>query len=378
VALSRLHIKPNILTWAVERAGKNVTEYAEKNSKFHEWLNGKSDPTFSMAENFARKFYIPFGYLFLQEPPKEQMPIPFFRRQSIGSQNINISDTVNSLIDRQDWLSTYLKKNDFEKIDFVGLFNITNDVNVIAKKIYEILNIPINWAFEYKTVGDAINHLIQKMEDRGIITSLNSMVGNNSNRPIFVNECRGFCLVDDYAPFIFINSKDAKSAQVFTLMHEFAHILLGYSSGIGDYDENINSASEIERFCDKIATITLVPDDLFAEEWTKTPYRYDILSKKFKVSRFVLARRAEEKGYISKERLFQLLNKWEDEPLLEKKSKIQVDFNVLAVRRSSRTFLVHVCNALNNNQLLYTDAYRILGLKGDTFDKVVKSKAFLR
>lgn len=28
--------------------------------------------------------------------------------------------------------------------------------------------------------------------------------------------------------------------------------------------------------------------------------------------------------------------------------------------------------------LLFTDAYRMLGLKGDTFDKVVKSKAFLR
>ena len=98
MALTRVHIPPDILRWAVQRAGKDVDEYASEHPKYREWLEGVSDPTFSMAQKFAQKLYVPFGYLFLKEPPKEKLAIPFFRRNQIGSQNLNISDTVNEML----------------------------------------------------------------------------------------------------------------------------------------------------------------------------------------------------------------------------------------------------------------------------------------
>ncbi|MCH4018597.1 MAG: ImmA/IrrE family metallo-endopeptidase [Prevotella sp.] len=376
MALTRVHIQPNILRWAVERTGKNIDEYTVENPKYKEWLEGLSDPTFSMAEKFAHKFYVPFGYLFLPNPPEEKLPIPFFRRREISNQNINIHDVVIEMIDRQDWLSDYLHKNDFDKVAFVGKYHDIRNPEVLAKAIHQELHLPVNWAFSFKTVNDAINHIVQIMEDCGVIVTFNSMVGYNTKRPLSVRECRGFSLIDDYAPFIFINSKDVKGAQMFTLMHEFTHVLLGYSSGIGDLDE-VESASELEKLCDKTAALTLVPQDLFANEWTKIPYRYDILTKRFKVSRYVIARRAAEVGYIQKEQMFQLYNKWNEEPLPEKKDG-HADFKVLAVRRNSKIFLVHVCNALSNRQILYSDACRMIGLKGDTFERVVKSKVFLK
>ena len=376
MALTRVHIPPDILRWAVQRAGKDVDEYASEHPKYREWLEGVSDPTFSMAQKFAQKLYVPFGYLFLKEPPKEKLAIPFFRRNQIGSQNLNISDTVNEMVYRQDWLSDYLKNNNFDKLPFVGKYKDVNSPVLLSNAIHDELGLPVNWALDFHTVNDAINHLVQIMEDKGIVVTFNSMVGNNTRRPLSVKECRGFCLVDDYAAFIFINSKDAKGAQMFTLMHEFAHILLGYSSGVGDH-EALKNASALERLCDTTAALALVPEDLFAEEWAKAPYGYDILAKRFKVSRYVVARRACEAGYITRNRMFQLFHEWDEEPMPQKKAG-QVDFNVMAIRRNSRTFLIHLCNALDGHQILHSDAYRMVGLKPDTFDKVLTSKAFLK
>ena len=132
------------------------------------------------------------------------------------------------------------------------------------------------------------------MEDKDVIISYNSVVGFNNSRPIPVKACRGFTLIDDYAPFIFVNSKDAKGAQMFTLIHEFTHILTGYSAGVGEID--IEHSSDTEKFCDKVADNFLVPELLFKEVWTNLGEDYATLSKRFKVSRFVIARRAMELG----------------------------------------------------------------------------------
>ncbi len=58
----------------------------------------------------------------------------------------------------------------------------------------------------------------------------NGVVENSTNRPIKVDECRGFVLVDEMAPFMFINNSDGKAAQMFTIAHELAHIWTGHSA----------------------------------------------------------------------------------------------------------------------------------------------------
>jgi hypothetical protein len=75
---------------------------------------------------------------------------------------------------------------------------------------------------------EALDHLIQHIEDNGIIAVFNGIVENNTSRPINVEECRGFVLVDSIAPFMFVNNADGKAAQMFTIVHELAHIFYGY------------------------------------------------------------------------------------------------------------------------------------------------------
>ena len=45
------------------------------------------------------------------------------------------------------------------------------------------------------------------------------------------------------------------------------------------------------------------------------------------------------------------------------------DFYATAKKRISLAFAAHINNAVKTNQLLYRDAYKLTGLKGDTFNK---------
>lgn len=376
MSVTRVHINRNILVWAVERAGKTIEEYIDENPKFQQWLNGTLLPTFKNVEQFAKKFYVPLGYMFLENPPEENCPIPFFRSMNDKVHDINVYDTIKEIQDRQDWLSGYLMGNGFNKVDYVGIFSSKEDVQVVCNKIRDLLKLPHNWAFEFSTIDSALKYITNRIEDSGTMVAFNSVVGFNNTRPLPVKVCRGFALIDDYAPFIFINSKDAKVAQMFTLIHEFAHVLTGYSAGVGDVE--IEHSSETERFCDKVAANFLVPDLLFKEAWNNTGENYGILSKKFKVSRFVIARRAMELGLIADAKYFYIIQKWKNEPILNMdKSTSGGNFYPSAIKKSSRTFLVHVNNALNRNQLLHMDAYRLTGLKGDTFHRILSSPFFV-
>lgn len=375
MSIARIHINRDLLIWAVERIGKTVDEYAQENPKFQQWLDGTKLPTFKNIEQFARKFCVPLGYLFLENPPQETFPIPFFRSNVNKCHNINVYDTIIEMRERQDWLSSYLRKMDFERIDFAGIFTVKNNVREVCDKIREILSLPCNWAFEFKTVDDALKYVTRKMEDKGIIVSYNSVVGFNNSRPIPVKDCRGFTLTDDYAPFIFINSKDAKVAQMFTLIHEFVHVLIGYSAGVGEM--NMEHSSDLEQFCDRVAAEFLVPELLFVEAWKAVGENYAVLSKQFKVSRVVLARRAMNLGLISREHFFRLYNGWINEPKVETNDRRGGNFYPSAIKKNSRIFLIHVNNALNRNMLLHMDAYRLTGLKGDTFHKILNSPFFV-
>lgn len=378
MSITRININPDILTWAIKRVGKNVDEFLIQHSKVNEWIIGEKLPTLKEAEKLAKQLYLPFGYLFLKQPPVEKCPIPFFRSTTNKINNINIYDTVLSLQERQTWLSDYLQSEGYERLNFVGTTKANlNEIEETSRLVNELLGIPVNWAFSFNTVDETIRFLTAKLEDKGIIINFNGVVGLNNSRPIPVKDCRGFALIDDYCPFIFVNNKDAKQAQVFTIFHEFIHILIGYSAGLGDTDGEA-PLSDLEYFCDKVAALCLVPTELLLEEWSKVNDNFEILSKKFKVSRYVIARRAKEIGLITEQHYFMLYGKWQNEPQYIKQNSDGGNFYPSVLKKTSRTFLAFVNNAVASNKLLHLDAYRLTGLKGDTFHKVINSKEFYK
>ena len=367
---TEVDINANMLTWAIDRAGYDLPEFAEKMPRITAWINGDKKPTVKQLEAFSKKVHLPFGYLFLPEPPKEPLPIPFFRtnNQQVERVSVNVYDTILILQQRQSWLKEYLEDNDFEPLKYVGKFKNSQDVSAIVNSIRETLELTEDWARHFQTWQDTLNHLVEIIEDKGIITVFNGVVENNTSRTIEVDECRGFVLVDDFAPFMFINNSDGKAAQLFTIVHELAHIWTGHSAGF-DFRTLQPADDPIEILCDKVAAEFLVPENTFSNEWSKNPSIKNC-SRFFKVSEIVIARRALDTGKISRNQFFASYEEYKNREFVKKQNQgFGGDFYATARKRLSITFASHINNAVQTGQLLYRDAYKLTSMKGDTFDK---------
>lgn len=373
VMSNKIDINADLLIWAVNRAGYNVEDFMPLFPKLKDWLENKKKPTFKQLQDFAKKVHVPFGYLFLQKPPKEQLPIPFFRTaKDISSDvSVNVYDTILQIKQRQEWLNEYLVDNEFEPLEFVGKFNKKSNYRIVVEDIRKALALNEHWAGSFSNWEETLEYLTQKIEDIGIITVFNSVVGNNTHRPIKVEECRGFVLVDEYAPFMFINAADAKAAQMFTILHELAHIWTGESAGF-DFRQLQPADDPIENLCDKIASEFLVPHEAFEEKWTGN-MNFENLSKYFKVSPIVIARRALDLNKITKAQFFSFYNRYIDSVKNKKQTQSGGgDFYRTARKRISPTFAAHIEHALQSGQLLYRNAYKLTDLKGETFHKFLK------
>jgi Zn-dependent peptidase ImmA (M78 family) len=333
-----------------------------------DWLEGKKKPTVKQLEAFANKVHVPFGYFFLDRPPIERMPIPFFRtlNQQDARVGLNVIDTILLMQQRQAWLRDYLKDNEFDPLPFVRKFSTSVPIDSIVGDLLETIGFETDWASRFKTWEEALEQLTNRIEALGIIIVFNSIVENNTHRPIPVEACRGFVLVDEYAPFMFVNSADAKAAQMFTIVHELAHIWVGKSAGF-DFRQMQAAADPVERLCDQVAAEFLVPAGLFLKAWSENP-DIRILSRKFKVSPVVIARRALDLGKFSKNDFFDFYNPYM-EGFRKKKDETEGGGNFYATtrKRLSSTFAAHIQQAVETRQLLYRDAYKLTGLKGETF-----------
>lgn len=367
------NINKNIIEWAIVRNGNSIEEFYVQNPNVESWVKEDKNPTVKQLEDFTHKVHVPFGYMFLENPPIENIPLPFFRTGSINETNkvsLNVFHTIQNIQDRQDWLTEYLNELDFPNLNFIGKYSIDDNYKVIVNDIRNILKLELDWASEHNTWEQALDFLTNQIEEAGIIVTFNGIVGTNTRRVIDVNECRGFVLVNSKAPFLFINSADAKAAQMFTLIHELAHVWLGESAGF-DNQNLIPANAPVEILCDKVAAEFLVPEIVFMNKWELTK-DFRILSRIFKVSQIVIARRALDLNLITKNNFLEFYNQYMADFKFKKSNQGSGgNFYATARKRVSLRFASFVNNAVKENKLLYRDAYKLTNLKGETYNKFV-------
>lgn len=365
MAVTRVdNIRPDMLRWAFQRAGYVEEKAVEAFPLLADWLSDKKKPTVNQLQNFARKFHVPLGYLFLNRIPEERIPFPMFRGDAGTTEHfdLDVYDTVTAISSRQSWLEDYLVENAIETCQLVATVSIQTPIGVAVSRLRQVLKLEPTWAFSLVTSDAAVNTLTQRLEDVGIFIAYNGVVGNNTHRKLKVSECRGFALVNDKAPYIFVNSDDSKNAQLFTLIHETAHIMLGVSAGHAG-DENGNQDVH-ERYCDMMAAEFLVPAEVLRAIWNGDIKK---MALRFKVSEIVVARRAHDIGLLNDDAYRNFWMEYSHRPIKEKKRSGGGDFFLSSVKRVGKLFAIHVRNAVNSRQLSYTEAYRLTGLHGSTY-----------
>lgn len=368
----RMNVKKSLLSWAIKRSGKSVDELEKKQSLggIRKWLAGESQPTLRQLEKFAGATYTSLGSLFLSQPPEDPIPIPYFRTQgqSVSGISINLLDTIQIVEQRQDWMREHMMTSGYEPLAFVGSTGPNNPATKVAHKMRSELNLPEEWPSNLKTWGDVRADLADKMEESGVFVTINGIVGNNTRRQLLVEEFRGFVLVDDYAPFVFVNGRDAMSAQMFTMAHELAHVWMGESATFNLH--KLDPADDaIEQACNKIAAEFLVPEEKMRQLWGKFSSKlnwYRLISRHFKVSPIVVVRKALDMALIDKKKFLELHEQLSKPNIKKGKGG---NFYATTQYRLGKRFGSAVINAAREGKILYRDAYNLTGLNRVTFEK---------
>lgn len=299
----RARVKPELLRWARQRAGIDADALARRFPKYHEWESGVALPTLKQVEKLANVTHAPVGYFFLTRPPREALPIPDLR--TVGSipvrePSTNLISTVYLCQQRQEWYREFARTEGEAPLTFIGSETTASGVARAASRIRDALALDPATQAAVPTWTEALRRLIDAADSLGVLVMVNGVVGNNTHRRLDPDEFRGFALVDDLAPLVFINGADTKAAQMFTLAHELAHLWLG-ESALSDSVPNTIPAQSVEAWCNRVAAEFLVPLSLLRNEIRASEdlaVALARLARRFKVSTLVILRRIHDMGAL--------------------------------------------------------------------------------
>jgi Zn-dependent peptidase ImmA (M78 family) len=372
--MSRVAVKPDLIQWARERAGFRAEALAGRFPKLEAWERGEARPTLKQLEAFANATHVPIGYLFLPEPPEERLPIPDFRTVSgagLERPSPELLDTIYAMQRRQSWLRETLIESEAEPLEFVRSARLTDAPDGIGREIRRILGFDDGWAGEVRTWQEAVLQLRRAVERLGVMAVINGVVGNNTHRPLDVGEFRGFALSDPHAPLVFVNGADAKSAQMFTLAHELAHLWLG-AEGLSGFENLLPGGSDVEDWCNRAAAELLVPAAEMKARWresTRDPEAFRALSRRFKVSPIVVGRRALDLRLVDRETFFAFYRAYVKEERRRSTGTSGGDFYNNQNTRVGALFAVHVVRAALEGRVGFKEAYDLTGLGGGAFQE---------
>jgi Zn-dependent peptidase ImmA (M78 family) len=376
---STIQFEPAVLQWARIRAGLRHDQLAHKvigkrgtAEHVYRW-EATGQLTFHQAELLAEKTHTPFGFLFLKAPPKETLPISDFRTidsAALGKASPDLLAVIYQCQQRQSWYREYLVSLGAEKLDFVGNLNTEYPLRA-AEDIRTRFNIGPFLTSKAHTWDENLTLHFEALEENGVLVMRSGVVGNNNTRKLTTDEFRGFALIDEYAPLIFINSRDALAAQLFTVVHELVHVCLG-ESAVSNPIRSYATANHVEKYCNTVAAEVLVPIQEFQSKWnTSADPLKEIhrLRGRYKVSSLVIARRAQDAGFITHVQF----RDFYDQEAMRYQRQARKDtsesggnfYNTLSARTGNR-FARAVIASTFEGRTTYTDAFRMLGINNTT------------
>ena len=376
--MTRVRVQPVLLRWAWERSRIDALELTSRFPLVEAWERGEKQPTMKQLEAFAKATHTPLGYFFLPEPPVERLPIKDFRsvRGTTARPSPDLLDTLYAMQRRQAWLREERRDGDEEPYDFVGSARLTDDPAAVGREMRRLVGLDEGWAAEVKSWTEAVGELRRRTEQLGVIAVINGIVGNNTSRKLDVEEFRGFALVDPYAPLIFVNGADAKSAQMFTLAHELAHVWLGSEGeGVSGFEGIFPGDQRVEAFCDRAAAEFLVPANELKRHWPSVKHAddpFERLARAFKVSPIVAGRRAMDNKLVGREEFFSFYQDYTQRERKRPKAEGGGDFYNTQNVRLGQAFALSVMRAALEGRLSFKEAYDLTGLQGGTFQRYAR------
>lgn len=369
----RAPVRPELLRWAAERSRSDPEELRTRFKHLERWEQGEAHPTLKQLEDFARATHTPIGYLFLQAPPIESVPIPDMRTIAnvpAGRPSPDLLDTIYACQQRQDWYRDHARSMGGTTLAWAGSARVDDDPIATATEMRAALRFDLDERAQLATWTEALRSFIEQAEELGALVMVSGIVGNNTHRKLDPREFRGFALADDLAPLVFVNGADTKAAQMFTLGHEMAHLWLG-GSALSDATPNQEPGLEVERWCNAIAAEVLAPLEIVRAEFdpgAPLDTERDRLARRFKVSTLVVLRRLFDAGFLAWPAFREAYDAELERLVSIPRGAGGGNFYWTELARVGRRFARAVVTSTLEGYTGYSDAFHMLGFsKQDTF-----------
>ncbi|KVN96063.1 DNA-binding protein [Burkholderia ubonensis] len=305
-------VQPEILRWARETVGLSIDEVATmlrlSSDEVAAWEAGANAPTYAQLERLAYQiFKRPLAVFFLPAPPDEKVPQREFRTLPQTDMQSLARDTYLQ-IRRAHAFQLALKevfgdRNPARALIWQTLALASSEpVSDQAKRIRLALGITIEEQTSWKSDDHALKQWRKAIEDNGVFVFKSSFKQE---------EISGFCLLDESFPIIYLNNGTTKTRQIFSLLHELAHLLLsvnGLSKFNASYIDSLPLAEKrLEQFCNAIAAEVLIPTDDFNRYATRLSANaesaserdFSDLANRYGVSREAVLRRLLDQERVS-------------------------------------------------------------------------------
>lgn len=381
-------VQPSVMRWARESSGMSISDVAARLKKPYElveaWESGELMPTYIQLETLAYDlFKRPLALFFLPEPPLEKLPKQEFRTLPVADLNRLKRDThlhIRKAHAYQVSLKEFYENKNPSEVKIWKSISLSSVQSVAsqAETVRCLLDINIQQQASWGDDDIALKRWRKAIEDVGIFVFKDSFEQK---------EISGFCLSDNNFPVIYLNNSTTKTRQIFSLLHELAHVLFNVN-GLSKFDRGYIgelplTERRIETFCNSIAAEILIPSDDFNSQIKQLPFdtethediAFMVLAKRYGVSREAILRR-----FLDLNRVTQSFYELKAAEWNGQKRALPGGhwFNSQGAYLSDR-FMREVFSSHYKNQISVEQASNFLGIKAKNFaglEDVVLKRAY--
>lgn len=360
-----------IIKWAIKTSGWEIDELLKKleisKNIYEKWVKGLDKPTLKQLELISWKTKRPLAIFFLDKIPQEK-PFPRDFRLNPKQEGKFDKKTIFA-IRKARKLQSILKdfgENNFGETIKELKVNVNNHPQKIALNLRKKFGITEEFQRKTKDSWKFFRFLREKLGEEKVFNFQLSML---------LEDARGFALSDELPRVIVVNSGDIIEARIFTLVHEFGHILLGDTEISIPLFVNTNKH---EKWCNEFASAFLLPPEMakrIFEENDKDLIGIDTLkklSRKYKVSKSMLLYNMVKLKFITPLDYEEILNLYAKKDYSKTKSGgVGVTADKKCLNELGISFVSLIADNIDKKIITYSDALDYLSIKSRNFDKLM-------
>lgn len=283
-------VEPSVLQWARESIDLTPLAAARKigvpDDRVAAWESGEAQPTIAQVRKAAAVYKRSLGVLFLSEPPRDFDTLRDFRRHegaAAGTWSPGLHQEYRRAhVQREQALALYeLEDSEPPSAWRLGRLPSSDEelASVARKRLLDRSPLPLPQT--NSSVYDHLNTWVASLEAAGVMVMATARGG------VLPSEMRAMSLYFDVLPVIAVNGADAARGRLFSLIHEYAHLLL-HTGGLCDTISDTTATTpdrQLEARCNSIAASILMPraavlaqSEVRAREHAPTSWDYKSLA----------------------------------------------------------------------------------------------------